>query len=226
MGKKRKESKSENGIAFAGVRLKRLRQVDETWEADFRALPKPLMQNEPHYLGIVVAKRSGAVLAESRIERRPKTDDLAALLAQAMRRPLTGTAHRPRHLHVRGHLQWQELFPHLEELGISVAVRQELSKIKKAHEDYLRGLREARRATMVRPSPEQKAVEELFPTVAKWVRHHGHIEVGEDETFGFVVRALSYGNLIFEDDKAETLAEAMAALEKGLAEHFEQEGIE
>ena len=44
--------------------------------------------------------------------------------------------------------------------------------------------------------------------------------------FGFVVRALGYGVLVFEDDKPDTLAEALASLEKGLAEYFEREGIE
>jgi len=43
--------------------------------------------------------------------------------------------------------------------------------------------------------------------------------------FGFVVRALDCGGMVFEDDKAETLAEAMAALEKALGEYFEREGI-
>jgi hypothetical protein len=54
----------------------------------------------------------------------------------------------------------------------------------------------------------------------------GHIEIGDHEGFGFVVRATDYGGLVFEDDKADTLAEAMATLEKGLAEYFEREGIE
>ncbi len=44
--------------------------------------------------------------------------------------------------------------------------------------------------------------------------------------FGFVVRALDYGGMVFEDDKTDTLAEAMAALEKGLTEYFEREGID
>ncbi|HWB13797.1 MAG TPA: hypothetical protein VG826_31515 [Pirellulales bacterium] len=41
-----------------------------------------------------------------------------------------------------------------------------------------------------------------------------------------VARALDYGGLIFEDDKAKTLAKAMAVLEKGLAEYFANDGIE
>ena len=46
------------------------------------------------------------------------------------------------------------------------------------------------------------------------------------EMFGFVARALDYGGLAFEDDKPDTLAEAMAALEKGLPDWFEKQGIE
>ena len=60
----------------------------------------------------------------------------------------------------------------------------------------------------------------------KWVRGYGHIEIGDQEMFGFVARALDYGGLVFEDDKPDTLAEAMAALEKGLRTWFDEQGIE
>ena len=43
--------------------------------------------------------------------------------------------------------------------------------------------------------------------------------------FGFVARALDYGNLAFEDDKPDTLAEALVALEKGLRKWFKEEGM-
>jgi hypothetical protein len=46
------------------------------------------------------------------------------------------------------------------------------------------------------------------------------------EGFGFVVRALDYGGMVFKNDKPSSMAEAMAALEKGLAEWFDQEGTE
>jgi hypothetical protein len=55
---------------------------------------------------------------------------------------------------------------------------------------------------------------------------YGHIEIGDQEMFGFIVRALDYGGLAFEDDKPDTLAEAMASLERGLTEYFKREGIE
>jgi len=36
------------GAAFVKTQLKRLRQEQETWEADFRALPKPRGQTDTH----------------------------------------------------------------------------------------------------------------------------------------------------------------------------------
>lgn len=67
---------------------------------------------------------------------------------------------------------------------------------------------------------KQASVEEIFPAIAKWVKGYGHIEIGDQETFGFVVRALDYGGLVFENDKPRTLAEAMASLDRRLAKWF------
>jgi hypothetical protein len=214
------------GTALDRTRLKRLRQEDETWEADFRALPKPMMQTETHYLGLVVMKRGGSVLAETKVEGRPSANDLAALLAKAMRQPLTKGAHRPRCIHVRGHRQWQELFSPLDDLGIKVSVRQELPKLQEAYQEHLGKLQEALRAKMVKPTDEQQSVEKLFPAIARYVRGYGHIEIGDQEMIGFVARALDYGGLVFEDDRADTLAEALAALEKGLRKWFEEQAVE
>jgi hypothetical protein len=87
-------------------------------------------------------------------------------------------------------------------------------------------MKEARSADKIKPTPEQVGVEKMFPAIAMWVKSYGHIEIGDQEGFGYVVRALDYGGIVFEDDRPSTLAEAMAALEKGLAEWFGQEGIE
>lgn len=205
-------------------RLKRLRPENDTWEADFRPLPKPIMQSETHYLGLVVMKRGGSVLAKAKVKGRPSGNDLATLLGKAMREPLTEAPHRPRRIQVRGHRQWQELVPHLEELGIAVSVKRELPKVRAAYQDHLRQMREARRAKMVKPTEEQLGVENLFPAIARYVQGYGHIEIGDQEMFGFVARALDYGGLVFEDDRPYTLAEAMAALENGLRKWFEEQG--
>jgi hypothetical protein len=77
---------------------------------------------------------------------------------------------------------------------------------------------------MVKPTKEQAKVESMFPAIAKYVRGYGYVEIGDQESFGFVVRALGYGELDFEDDTPETLAEAMAVLEAGLARWFQEQG--
>lgn len=69
-------------------------------------------------------------------------------------------------------------------------------------------------------------VEALYPTVGKWVRYGGWIEIGERDGEGFLVRALDEGGLAFEDTKAKSLDEALAALEKGIASWIEELGID
>ena len=182
-----------------------------------------MMQTETHYMGLIVVKKGGAVLADMQVEGSPSASDLATLLAQAMRR--TKNAHRPRRIQVRKNPRWKELFPGLEELGIEVVVQSDLPGVKAAFQEYLHQMQEARRAEMTRPTTEQATVEKLFPAIAQWVRD-GHIEIGDQEGFGFVVHALDYGGLVFEDDRPRTLAEAMAPLEKGLREWFKEQGIQ
>ena len=213
------------GAAFVKSRLKRLRQEDDAWEADFQALPKPITQSRTDYVGLVVDE-DGVLLADSHVEGRPSVNDMATLLAHAMRRPLSEGAHRPSRILVRGHPQWREVFPHLAEIGVEVTVQRELPRVEAVYKDHLKRQREAQRAGMVRPSEAQQGVEALFPAIARWVNGYGHIEIGDQEVFGFVVRALDYGGLVFEDDKPATLAEALTALERGLAEYFEREGID
>jgi hypothetical protein len=225
VARERKKLALGKGAALAKGRLKRLPQEGDAWEADFRALPKPLSQNETHYLGLVVVQGAGSVLAQEQVEHTPDVNDLATLLAHAMRRPRSGRAHRPRRARLRKNPRWQELFPHLQEVGVKVVVDSDLGTLRGAFHEHLRRLREARRARMVKPTTAQAGVEELFPAVARWVRG-GHIEVGDQEGFGFTARALDFGGLVFEDDRADTLAEALAALERGLRAWYEDEGID
>ena len=224
----REESKLRlgKGAAFVKSRLKRLGQEADTWEADFRALPKPIMQNETHYLGMVVTRKGGSLLADMMVHIRPSVNDLATLLANAMSRPLGGDARRPKLVRLRGHHQWRDQFPVLKELGVEVSIERKLPGIEKAYRDYLRRLRDEQRAGMVKPSDEQAKVETMFPAVAQYVRGYGYIEIGDQEGFGFVVRAIGYGGLDFEDDSPDTLAEAMAVLEAGLARWFEEQGVQ
>jgi hypothetical protein len=113
----------------------------------------------------------------------------------------------------------------LKEIGIEVAVKSKLPKVTEAYREYLQEVCEVPSAGKVKPSGEAQSVEKLFPAIAQWVRY-GHIEIGDQEGFGFVVRALDYGGVVFEDNKPDTLAEALAALEKGLTAWFNKQGID
>ena len=209
------------GVAFVKSQLRRLRQEDETWEVDFRAFPK---KKGTGHVGLAVTQPHGDLLAVTEIEKSPTVNDLATLLANAMKRPLALEQHRPRCIHLRANSKWKSLFPALKELGIEVAVQCNLRKVNEAFGDYLNSVVDVvRRVGKTKPTEEQAEVETAFPAIARWVKSYGHIEIGDHEGFGFVVRALDYGGLIFEDDKSNTLAEAMVALEKGLAEYFERE---
>ena len=214
------------GSAFVKTHLKTLEQADDTWEADFRAMPKPPGQSDTHYLGLVVATPQGTPLVCLPVDYTPDVNDLADLLAAAMRRPMTDQPQRPRRIAVRGNPRWEELLPHLHQLGVEVEVQNDLPGVEAVYTDFLRQMRRARSSPLILRTPTSTDVQKSFPAVAKWVQGYGHIEIGDQEGFGFVVRGIDYGGVVFEDNKADTLAGAMAALETGLGEHFEREGIE
>jgi hypothetical protein len=225
MAKEPPKLKLGKSASFVKTHLKQLKQEDNTWEADFRALPKSKGEPETHYLGLVVALPRGNPLVSMLVEYNPNVNDLADLLADAMRRPMTDSAHRPRQLLLRANPRWEELFPHLEQLGIEVSIQNELPHVEEVYEDFLRQLRRAKSSPLILYTPKPTDVQKDYPAIAMWVKRYGHIEIGDQEGQGFVVRALDYGGMVFEDDKPRTLSEAMAALEMRLAEYFEREGI-
>jgi hypothetical protein len=212
--------------AFVKTKLKQLKQGDDTWEADFPALPKSEGETETHYLGLVVANEQGNPLVCLPVDYTPNVNDLADLLAAAMRRPMTDSPHRPRRILSRGNPRWEELFPHLSQLGIEVSIQEELPHVEEVYIDFVQQMRKARTPPLILYTPSPTNPETDFPFIARWVQGYGHIEIGDQQGFGFVVRALDYGGLVFEDGNCSTLVEAMAALEKGLADWFEKEGMD
>jgi len=70
----------------------------------------------------------------------------------------------------------------------------------------------------------EKTLEQTYPTVARFVRGQGWIEIGEHDSEGWGVRALDYGRQVFESKKPKNLTEAMAALEKGIARFLKEQG--
>jgi hypothetical protein len=214
------------GNAFVKSQLRRLGQEDETWEADFRALPKRMSQSAPHYVGMVLTQPDGFLRAEAEIERSPTVNDLATLLAHAMKRPLVSGNHRPHRIHLRVNPKWKPLFPALKEIGIEVVIKTDLPKVKEAFGEFLAQVKETRSVKKVKATAEQSKIETMFPAIATYVQGYGYVEIGDQESFGFVVRAIGYGGLDFEDDTPETLAEAMLVLEAGLARWFKEQDVE
>ena len=220
MAKEHPRLKLGKRTSFVKTHLKQLPQVDETWEVDFRASPKPLGQTETHYLGLVVVLPKGDPLIYMPVEYTSTVNDLADLLADAMRRPLTGSDRRPERLHFRGNLRWEELFHHLKELGIEVTLHDELPELEEVYLDFCRQMRKAGSGPIIMLKPRPTSVDQQFPALSLWVEACGRIEVGRGKESCFVARALDDDGLAFENDEIKTLAEALAALEEGLTERF------
>jgi hypothetical protein len=79
VAKERHQLNLGKGSAFVKSRFKRLRQEEETWEADFQALPKPITEFRTDYRGKVIAP-DGSFLADSHVEGRPTVNHMAKLL--------------------------------------------------------------------------------------------------------------------------------------------------
>jgi len=65
-------------------------------------------------------------------------------------------------------------------------------------------------------------LESAFPAIAEFIHAQGWIEIGDQEGFGFIVRALDYGGLVYESKKPKTLDQAMKALERGISRKRKQ----
>ena len=78
--------------------------------------------------GIVLNHDHDNVLAQRVVEGPPTVNDLANLLAEAMRRPLVDFSHRPRVLYLRARPEWVELLPHLKQIGIQAVSQDALPK--------------------------------------------------------------------------------------------------
>ena len=83
------------GSAFVKTRLSRLRQENDTWEADFFPIPCSGGKRDSVWMGMVLSQAHDYVLAQRMVEEPPTVNDLARLLADAMQRPMPERIHRP-----------------------------------------------------------------------------------------------------------------------------------
>lgn len=204
------------GAVFVKSRLRRLPQSDDVWEAGFGPLA-----GEETWLGLVVCPPSGAILASRFCELVPHVNDLAALLAQAMRRPALGDPGRPSRIRLPDNPASAQLLSDLRELGVEVEVVKRLRACQTALREFRHELREGR-PPKAAPAND---IERAYPAVAQWVCGCGWIEIGDQESFGFTVRALDCGGVVFEDTGCRSLAAAMASLDAGLEAAMKELGI-
>jgi len=138
---------------FVKTRLRRLNQEDETWEADFFAMPCSDSEHDSVWWGIVLSHSHDNVLAQHMVEEPPTVNDLAHLLAEAMRRPLVDFSHRPQCLYLRARPEWVGLLPHLKQIGIKVVSHDTLPKWDRNFGDLQAKVERARAAAARKGKP-------------------------------------------------------------------------
>jgi tetratricopeptide (TPR) repeat protein len=141
-----KRSKDPNPVAQGPTspvkeRLQHLSQGFDVWQADFRLTPHWIkIGGEPvrPWVVLITSRSDDLVLAHEIIEEPPSTDLLWDVLAKAMRKPVVGEPHRPTELQVRPDERWDDLKPHLDEIGITVVPTEELDQLDAMFRDMAR----------------------------------------------------------------------------------------
>ena len=96
-------------------------------EADFCPLPEIL--GGRLWIGMAIRQWNEDIQALEILEHVPTVNDMADLLADTMQRPLSDNGYgRAEGIHLRDNPEWKDLFPHLRQLKIEVAVTEALPK--------------------------------------------------------------------------------------------------
>ena len=170
MAKEHPTLKLGKGSFFVKSQLRRLRQNDDIWEADFFPVPQQSL-----WIGLVISHTDDFVLAHQTIEEPPTVNELARLLAEAMWRPLVEFSHRPRTLYLRERLEWVELLPHLKQVGIQVVYQDKLPKWDEAFGDLyaqVEGNGQASRVSMQEGRPKSTSEPPMIRNINSPVKLH------------------------------------------------------
>ena len=142
MAKRKSDPKLGRRWTFLKRRLLRLTQEPLAVEVDYCPLPGILGEEYDLWLGLVVNRHSGDILMDGILDETPTVEDLAFVLAGAMDCPLShGTSCRPQKVFLRDNPEWEELFPHLKQLGIEVVLTEDILAWDEAVERLMAWLR-------------------------------------------------------------------------------------
>ena len=152
-----------SSCAFVKRDIRSLPPTEAEFEADFFLDPKYSTKRKERWVGSVVQREDGAVLAVEEVPLPPPTvNSLANLLAHAMLRPRFGDRQRPRIIYLRDRPQWQELLPHLGQLEIRVILGHYLPWFDDSAIEWIQYTTEQRpsadeiKAALRKPFPERK----------------------------------------------------------------------
>jgi tetratricopeptide (TPR) repeat protein len=112
---------------------KNLPQEFDVWQADFRQMPNWIrIGGKPVRPWVILGTSvsNDLVLAHEMPEETPTAALLWDTLVQAMQYPAAGEPHRPTELQVRADERWETLRPHLDEIGVGLAVAEELDQME------------------------------------------------------------------------------------------------
>ena len=150
---------------FVKRELRELPLTDAEFEADFFLDPVFSTKRQEHWMGMVVEREFNGLLAMEEVRLPPPTVNyLASLLFHAMRRPPNyEDRQRPRRLYLRNRPQWEELLPHLQQLGIEVVLGQDLPWFDEAAIEWMQSTKKGEppsadeiKAALRKPFPKRK----------------------------------------------------------------------
>ncbi len=132
------------GPSAAGrERLMQLPQAYDVWQAGFRQLLTWIQVEGKRvvpWVVLVASRESDRLLATKLLTEQPTSEVLWDALAEAMRKPGDEQPRRPTQIEVQPDARWDELEPHLDQLGIELQACETLGFFDDLFEDLSRHL--------------------------------------------------------------------------------------
>jgi hypothetical protein len=128
------------------------------------------------------SRSSGLVLASTILVEEPAAADLWGLLARAIQRPSVDEPHRPAQIEVRPDPRWDELGPHLEEIGIDLQATEELELLDDLFQDLTQHLLKDDPPGMLdMPRVTPQLVAHFFQAAAEYYRRAPWRSLGDEQ---------------------------------------------